>query len=164
MYPKQIPMFNTTKPNLNRNIKIQGRSYLSKLGLWQVSKWWYLLSFILDFMCCHFSANILEEIKKYYSKTLFTDQLCLQITVVISSRSTENIVSTHLKQNKLRFYIYQAIFKRGFTLSERILNKVTFYVSSSTWKWKMYAENQFLTYFSQLQPTFILFPIISIKK
>ena len=53
-------------------------------------------------------------------------------TVVISSRSTENIVCTHLKQNEFRFYIYQAILKRFFTLSERILNKVTFYVSSST--------------------------------
>ena len=55
-----------------------------------------------------------------------------QVTVVISSRSTDNIVCTHLKQNKFRFYIYQAILKRVFTLSERILNKVTFYVSSST--------------------------------
>ena len=57
--------------------------------------------------------------------------LCM-ITVVISSRSTDNIVCTHLKQNEFRFYIYQAILKRVFTLSERILNKVTFYVSSST--------------------------------
>ena len=53
-------------------------------------------------------------------------------TVVISSRSTDNIVCTHLKQNEFRFYIYQAILKRVFTFSERILNKVTFYVSSST--------------------------------
>ena len=58
-------------------------------------------------------------------------QYLVQHTVVISSRSTDNIVCTHLKQNEFRFYIYQAILKRVFTLSERILNKVTFYVSSS---------------------------------
>ena len=47
-------------------------------------------------------------------------------TLVISSRSTEKIVCTHLKQNQFRFYIYQAILKRVFTLGERILNKVMF--------------------------------------
>ena len=45
---------------------------------------------------------------------------------------SDTVISSILRQNEFSFYVYQAILKRTFRLSERIVNKVTFYVSFSS--------------------------------